>query len=176
MLQYFIPDLYIENYQKLNIAYLKNKQIKVLVCDIDNTLVPFDIETPTKEVQAFFDEIKTNGIIPVLISNNKAERVSLFANALNLHYYPYAQKPLKKTYRKLLGDYQVLPQEVACMGDQLMTDVFGAKRCQLFTILTRPLVTRDIHYTKINRQLEKIVFFFLKLCKKFDRGKYSEQM
>ena len=174
MLKLFVPDLYIKDYTKLNLNILLQHNIKVLVCDIDNTLVPFDQSHPTDEVIAFIDKIKKSSIIPVLISNNNADRVSLFAQNLDVVFYPFAQKPLKKTYLKVIQDYQIKPEEVACMGDQLMTDVFGANRSHCYTILTKPLVKRDIHYTKINRVIEKVVFFLLRVFKLFDKGEYDD--
>ena len=96
VLKIFLPDLYIENFQRLNVDFLKQKKIKLLICDIDNTLVPYDQIKPDEEVITFINKIKANDIILVLISNNKTDRVKAFADGLDLAINPMAHKPLKK--------------------------------------------------------------------------------
>ena len=176
MLKIFVPDLYIKNYTKLNIAYLKQRNIKLLVCDIDNTLVPFDQHYPDEGVFAFIKEFKDNDITLVLISNNKLERVERFAKDLHVRCYPSAHKPLKKTYLQVLKDHGLKADQVASIGDQLLTDVLGSKRCQILTILAQPLVKRDIKYTKINRFIEKGVYYLLERFDLLKRGEFSDDM
>lgn len=176
MLKIFVPDLYIENYTKLNIAYLKQRNIKLLVCDIDNTLVPFDQHYPDEGVFAFIKELKDNDITLVLISNNKLERVERFAKELHVRCYPSAHKPLKKTYLQVLKDHGLKADQVASIGDQLLTDVLGSKRCHILTILAQPLVKRDIKYTKINRFIEKGVYYLLERFDLLKRGEFSDDM
>ena len=49
------------------------------------------------------------------------------------------------------------PENIAVVGDQVFTDVFGGNRCKMFTILTKPIDTRDIWLTRLKRPWEKIV-------------------
>ena len=176
MLKLFLPDLYIKDYKDLKIDYLRNKGIKMLICDIDNTLVPFDQHYPDDGVFAFIEDLKKNDIIHVLISNNKTFRVKEFAKVLNFSYYPSVKKQLKITYRKVLNDFQIYKGEVATLGDQLLTDVLGSKRIGLLTILAKPLVTRDINYTKINRFIERYVYQLLERKGYLKRGVFDEQV
>ncbi len=173
MLELFVPDLFIENYKVLSIDALQNAGIKLLVIDIDNTLVPFDVEKPDWEAMDFLMRLKASKVTPVIVSNNHEPRVRKFLEDTGIAYYYESRKPLKTTYMKVVKDFRVKAEEVATIGDQLMTDVFGANRCGFYTILTRPLVRRDIFSTKINRILERGMFYILKKKGLFDRDSYE---
>ena len=174
MLKLFTPNYYIHRYNALRPDFLVEKGIKLLVCDIDNTLVPHDVALPDEEVIAFLKSIQDKGIQIVFISNNVEERVETFANVLNLPFYPFALKPLPITYRKMLKDFHVKKSEVAVLGDQIMTDILGANVMRFYTILTAQVVERDLSFTKVNRVFENMVFALLKLTKKLVKGEYDE--
>lgn len=174
MKKFFAPDYYIKTYRDLNIERLKQRGIKVLVCDIDNTLVAHDIKTPDEDVKAFIQRVKDAGMQVVLVSNNVKERVDLFAKDLHVKTYPFARKPLKGTYRKMMQDSGCGKQEIAVLGDQLLTDMLGANRIGFYTILTNPVAKKDLTCTKINRVFENMVYKVLKFRGKLVKGEYDE--
>lgn len=175
MKKLFTPDCYIRSFQDLNIQRLCKLGIQVLVCDIDNTLVAHDIAFPSEEVKTFIKHVKEAGIKPVLVSNNVKERVDTFAQDLDVKTYPFAQKPLKKTYKKMMKDSGFDAHQIAVLGDQLLTDMLGANRIGFYTILTTPVAQKDLKCTKINRFFENFVFHVLALQGKLHRGEYDEQ-
>ena len=174
MRKLFTPDYYIKNFQSLDLNRLLERNIKVLVCDIDNTLVAHDEADPSEAVKAFVQSVKAKGIQVVLVSNNVKERVERFAKELDVKTYPFAQKPLKKTYLKMMKDANCAPDEIAVLGDQLLTDMLGANRVGFYTILTNPVAQKDLTCTKINRFFENMVFEVLKLQGKLHKGEYDE--
>lgn len=177
MLKLFTPNYYIRKYTSLRPEFLKEKGIKLLVCDIDNTLVPHDVNLPDEEVKRFLKKIQEAGIRVVFISNNVEERVKTFVDGCELEnpiYYHFACKPLPFSYRKMVKNMSVQRKEVAVLGDQLMTDMLGANMMRFFTILTAPIVQRDLSFTKFNRVFEKIVFFLLEKSGKLKRGEFDE--
>ena len=174
MLKLFTPNYYIHRYTALRPAFLKEQGIQLLICDIDNTLVPHDVAVPDDEAIAFFFFFQDAGIQIVFISNNVEERVATFAKGLNIPFYPFAMKPLPKTYRKMLKDFHVKRDVVAVLGDQLMTDILGANVMRFYTILTAQVVERDLSFTKVNRVFENIVFSLLKVTGKLVKGEYDE--
>ena len=174
MLKLFTPNYYIHRYTALRPAFLKEQGIQLLICDIDNTLVPHDVAVPDDEAIAFLKSIQDAGIQIVFISNNVEERVATFAKGLNITFYPFAMKPLPKTYRKMLKDFHVKRDVVAVLGDQLMTDILGANVMRFYTILTAQVVERDLSFTKVNRVFENIVFSLLKVTGKLVKGEYDE--
>ena len=174
MLKLFTPNYYIHRYTALRPAFLKEQGIQLLICDIDNTLVPHDVAVPDDEAIAFLKSIQDAGIQIVFISNNVEERVATFAKGLNIPFYPFAMKPLPKTYLKMLKDFHVKRDVVAVLGDQLMTDILGANVMRFYTILTAQVVERDLSFTKVNRVFENIVFSLLKVTGKLVKGEYDE--
>lgn len=174
MLKLFTPDYYIHNYKALRPQYLKEQGISLLVCDIDNTLVPHDVAVPDEEALAFLQRMRDADIRVVFISNNVEERVLRFAQGLQAPCYPFAMKPLPKTYKRMLKEQNVSKHEVAVLGDQLMTDILGANFMGLHTILTAPVVTRDLSFTKFNRIFENLVFKLLKVTKRLVKGEFDE--
>ncbi len=174
MLKLFTPNYYIHCFQVLRPEFLLEKGIKVLVCDIDNTLVPHDVALPSPQVKEFIKSFQEVGIQIVFISNNVEERVAKFANGLNATYYYFAMKPLPFKYHKMLKKFKVKRSEVAMLGDQLMTDILGANIMKFYTILTAQVVERDLSFTKINRIFENMVFSLLKKTGKLVKGEYDE--
>ena len=174
LLKYFTPARYIRNFKSLDFDWLKRQGIRILVLDVDNTLVAHDEKVANEEVIQFVHQLKEHGLQPVVMSNNNEPRVKLFASSIDVPYYFYSTKPLKRTYRKLLRDYNVKPQQCAVIGDQLLTDVLGGNRMKFTTILTTPLVTRDIPWTKLNRALENQVYKLLEKKHLLKRGKYDD--
>ena len=174
MLKLFTPNYYIHRFDALRVDYLLQHDIQVLLCDIDNTLVPHDVALPDEAVYTFLNGMREAGIRIVFISNNVEERVHTFAKGMDALCYPFALKPLPKTYRRILKDIHVKKEHVAVLGDQLMTDILGANVMGLHTILTAPAVHRDLSFTKFNRFFENIVFWCLKKRHKLVKGEYDE--
>lgn len=174
MRKLFTPDWYVQSYRHLDVNRLVQQGIRVLVCDIDNTLVPHDVADPDEAVIAFVHTVKQSGLKMVLISNNVKERVDRFAAKLDVATYPFARKPLKMTYVKMMREMNCSPHQVAVLGDQLLTDMLGANRLGCYTILTQPLAQRDLRCTKINRIFENMVFSVLKAQGKLRKGEFDE--
>lgn len=174
MLKLFTPNYYIHRYTALRPSFLLEQGIQLLICDIDNTLAPHDVAVPDEEAISFLRSIQDAGIQIVFISNNVEERVATFAKGLDIPFYPFAMKPLPKTYRKMLKDFHVERKHVAVLGDQLMTDILGANFMRFYTILTAQVVARDLSFTKVNRVFENMVFSLLKLTGKLVKGEYDE--
>lgn len=155
MFQFLRPDLQIHSYHELDADKLVRDGISLLICDIDNTLAVHDETMPCAEVVEFVEKIQSAGLKLCLISNNRKKRVERFGEALGVRAYAFALKPMKHTYRTILKDYQVSGDEIACLGDQLLTDGIGAKRMKMKLILSQPLSEKDIIYTKMNRHIER---------------------
>ena len=146
------------------------------MCDIDNTLVAHDCARADDEVRAFIDKVKHSGIAVAFVSNNVKERVETFAKEFAAPFYPFAKKPLKYTYRKMVKELGYAPCEIAVLGDQLLTDMLGANRMHFYTILTAPIAQRDLTCTKVNRVFEQMIFRVLEKRGKLKRGNYDDKL
>ena len=80
------PNIYIKSIKDLDIIKIKNLGIKLLIIDIDNTLVPSDTKQINDEAIKFVKQLKQYQIIPIIISNNINKRVSYFGKILDIDY------------------------------------------------------------------------------------------
>jgi len=156
---FFYPDDYQKSVFEINFMKLKEKGIKAIMIDLDNTLIPYDEIHPNQKIRDLFELIEKLGFEVVIISNNHLARVETFAKELKVQFICSARKPLKKGFQRalaLLGNYK--KNEVCVIGDQFMTDVFGGKRMGFYVIVV-DAIKRNVEkwYTKLNRQLEKRV-------------------
>lgn len=150
------PDIYLENVKEINMELLKKHDIKGLILDIDNTLIDYDknILDGTKE---WCSELKKQGIKMCILSNtNKVNKVKKVADALELEYEYFAHKPSKKGFNKAKQILKLEEKNIAVVGDQIFTDVWGGNRSNMKTILTKPIDKRDILITRLKRPFEKI--------------------
>ncbi|OPZ33292.1 MAG: haloacid dehalogenase-like hydrolase [Tenericutes bacterium ADurb.BinA124] len=155
-LKKFVPtdcysDVFQIPYQKL---YDQGK--RVLLMDIDNTLIPYDAYEPYPKLKQLIAQIKAIGFKIIFMSNNKEPRVSHFANILGEDYVYSSMKPLKKGYRQALKKAMLPKKTALAIGDQLLTDVLGSNRFGIDVILVKPLKKHnELWFTKFNRKTEK---------------------
>lgn len=174
MIKLFVPKSYVKSFKLLSLEKLKEKGIKVLICDIDNTLAPHDMAKPSEEAIKFIQDAKALGFKVAVASNNTKERVSLFCEDLDVFYSNSSLKPLPFVYFKIARHFNVSTSEMAMLGDQLLTDILGANLARVYTVLSSPLVLRDIPITKMNRKIESVVYSVLEKKKLLKKGDYFE--
>ena len=151
------PKLYLENVTKITIDLLNKYNLKGIILDIDNTLIDYD-KNLLDGIEEWNILMKENDIQLYILSNtNKLEKVKKVANILNIPFINFAKKPSKKGFIKVKEIMKIPEENIAVVGDQIMTDVLGGNRCKMFTILTKPIDKRDILITKVKRPLEKII-------------------
>jgi len=161
MLKYFTYDEYVENIFEIDLEKLYEAGKRLILTDLDNTLVGSDAPVPTAEVLDWLEKAKDIGFVVKIASNNSAERVRIFAEHLDIEAYGFVYKPLAFKVRKYMKGYQ--KNEVVFIGDQLLTDVAVSRRCGLYTILVRPVkLSADEDITKFNRKIERRIVKGLK--------------
>jgi hypothetical protein len=161
------PNYYCKDVTKITTNYLKQNNIKGLILDIDNTLIDID-KKMLDGVKQWHQEMVSAGIKTIILSNsNKQEKVSTVAKELDIDYINFAQKPSKKGFLKAQEKLELPVQNIAAVGDQIFTDVIGANRCNMFSILVEPIDERDFWYTKWKRPMENwIIKKYLKTLEK----------
>ncbi|MFF2754240.1 YqeG family HAD IIIA-type phosphatase [Psychrobacillus sp. NPDC058041] len=161
MYQFFIPSEFVRSVFHITPELLKEKGIKGIITDLDNTLVEWDRPDATPKLIEWFASMKAAGIQIIIVSNNKEMRVQSFADPLGIPFIYKARKPLGKAFRHALKLMSVKKDEVVVIGDQLLTDVFGGNRQKLHTILVIPVAKSDGFITKFNRLVERRIFRYL---------------
>lgn len=167
----FKPKMYYRSVFDINYDKLKNKSIKVLIFDLDNTIITYDEELPSDKVVNLFKKL-SNEFKIFIASNNHKERVRKIGNYLGVHGFYSVVKPTKKLKKLLLKKYEVNMNEVAIIGDQIVTDIFMGNRLNMLTILVDPLGEKDLKITYFNRFLERIIMKRISV----KRGEYYEEV
>lgn len=168
----FKPTMYMKSIYHADFNKIYEMGYRVLLIDLDNTLVPHDVSHPTNESVELISSLKKIGFKLVILSNNSEKRVSTFAKPLEVEYMFSTRKPLKFKYLKLVKDNNYKESEILCIGDQIMTDVFGANRLGYANMLVEPLAQKDILWTKPNRFMERFVYGNLEKKQQLIRGEY----
>ena len=119
---------------------LVRRGIKLLLADLDNTLVPYGVPLPDEKVINWRDELHAYGITLFILSNNRHEhRPRIFAEGLDVPYIGHAAKPYKKSFLRAMEEMHVTKEQTAIIGDQIFTDVLGGNRAGVSTILVKPI-------------------------------------
>lgn len=151
------PKAYFESVKEITIDFLNKNNIKALILDVDNTILDFDKNIP-EGIDKWCEDLKKQGIKFCILSNsNKKEKVKIVAEKLKLPYFYFGTKPLKRGFKKAVNLLEEKEEDIAAVGDQIFTDVIGANRMNLFSILVKPIDEKDLFITKIKRPLENFV-------------------
>ncbi len=157
MFKRLLPDQLVNTVFDIDLAELKNRGVRGIITDLDNTLVSARTPLATPELAGWLDLIKDQGFKVVILSNNNITRVSKFAEPLGIPYIPAARKPAGASFRRALRLMELSPEHAVVVGDQMLTDVLGGRRAGLHTILVTPIAPREEGWaTQINRRIEKI--------------------
>mgnify|MGYP000847676718 CR=1 FL=1 len=153
-----VPDLVLASVLDIDFGLLKRSHIRGLLVDLDNTVVPWGAADIEPAFATWVAEARRAGFKVCLVSNARAARVNAFAGRLGIPGVSKAMKPLGRAFRRALKELGLEASEVAVIGDQLFTDVYGGNRLGMFTILINPLSTRELGTTRLMRRLEQRVF------------------
>lgn len=151
------PRLYCKNILEVTPEYLKENNIKALILDVDNTLLDFDLKI-IDGLENWGKTMKENEIKCIILSNsNKETKVKMVADLLGIEYIKFAMKPLKRGFKMAQKRLEIPNENIAAIGDQIFTDVIGANRMKMFSILVKPLAEKDLWMTRFKRPIEELV-------------------
>ncbi|MBP3038944.1 YqeG family HAD IIIA-type phosphatase [Bacillaceae bacterium Marseille-Q3522] len=157
MLKKFLPNQQVKSVLEIRPEQLKEKGIKGIITDLDNTLVEWDRPMATPAIINWFAEMKKNEIQITIVSNNNENRVKIFSEPLQIPFISKARKPLKRAFYEALKEMSLQKTEIVVIGDQLFTDILGGNRGGFYTVLVIPVVQTDGLITRFNRILERRV-------------------
>ncbi len=158
MLERFYPNEYLDSVYDIDFEMYYKQGIRGIIPDIDNTLVPHGAPA-TEEIVALFDKIHKLGIDTCLISNNQEPRVEPFAYAVKSKYIFDAHKPSTKNYRKAMELMGTTPKNTLFLGDQIFTDIWGANRAGVQTVMLKKIDKKEEIQIVLKRIPEKFVLW-----------------
>lgn len=159
MLRTFYPDEYVDSTYEIPFEELYEEGYRGIIFDIDNTLVPHGAPADER-AKELFARLKRIGFDCCLLSNNQEPRVKMFNDDVRVNYIFDAHKPSVKNYQKAMEIMGTDVNSTIFIGDQLFTDVWGAKRTGIRNILVKPIHPKEEIQIVFKRYLEKIVLFF----------------
>lgn len=152
----FYPYNYVNSVFEIDFQKLWDKGFKAVIFDIDNTLVYQD-ENASEEILLIFEHIRFLGMRTFILSNNSEERVKPFAQSVDSLYLSRAFKPFKFGYRKALEMLNVTNTKAVFIGDRVTTDIFGANRSGIASILVKYITSAGGETLKGIRKIENII-------------------
>lgn len=164
------PREYFNSVKDISLELLHNNNIKGLILDVDNTLINLDRKMP-EGISDWAKKMKENGIkICILSNSNKIDKVGAVAKILNVPYIFFGKKPLKSGFLRAKNILKLDNENIAVVGDQIFTDIIGANRCNMFSILVKPIEEKDYLITRLKRPIEKMII------KKYEKNKRKRSL
>lgn len=151
----FTPDLILPAFDALTVDLLKEKDIRFLILDVDNTLIPYEENEPRLAVRAWLEELKEAGIAVSFVTNNHKPRLMTFNATLGYPAFANSAKPFRRNMKKAMRAMGADAAHTANMGDQIFTDVWAGRRMRLFTVLVPPIKDKRDLFTRFKRLLER---------------------
>lgn len=173
----FLPDMYKKSIFDINYKLLKKKGIKVLIFDFDNTLVEKERDILTSDTKKLLNDLKKDFdivIVTNIVGPNKVEKLHKCLDPLNISFINFSVKPSKKGYKKAMKMFCYDKSSFCAIGDQFLTDVLGAKRFGIFSILVDGISNNELAVTKFNRIIEKKVLKSIHKKYGFEKEKYYD--
>ena len=156
MLERFFPDEYVDSAYGIPFEELYRKGYRGIIFDVDNTLVPHGAPADARSI-SLFERLRAMGFSTFILSNNKEPRVAPFAGQVKSSYIFKGGKPSVKGYERAMEVMGTGRENTLFIGDQLFTDVWGARRTGLYSILTKPMDPHEEIQIVFKRYLEAVV-------------------
>lgn len=156
MLERFYPRLYLDSAYEVPYEKFREQGFQGVIFDVDNTLVPHDAPADRQAV-LLFERLRALGMRTCLLSNNKEPRVKSFAGQVDSLYLYKGGKPGVRGYGKAMELMGTDRTNTLFVGDQLFTDVYGANRAGIYSILVKPINPKEEIQIVLKRYLEKPV-------------------
>ena len=166
MFQSLYPTESIDSVYEYDFEKMYSDGYRAILFDIDNTLVRHKTDQ-TPQSMALLNRLRDMGYGVLFISNGSEKRVKSFADPIGMKYLYRANKPSASGYRKAMEMLGSTPETTLFMGDQLFTDILGANRAKVHSVLVRPIDKKEDLHIVIKRYIERIILaFYRKDCKK----------
>ncbi len=151
------PNAYYDGICSIDMDILKLLNIRGLIIDVDNTLIDKN-RFLSDDIVQWVEKAKARGFKVVILSNsNKIDKIEPVSKKLGVDYVGFAKKPGKAGFLRAVNKLGLPAGNIAMIGDQVFTDVWGANRVGLFSIYVKPLSKEDYWYTAWKRPIEALI-------------------
>ena len=154
----FLPAILTDELTDLTPEILNGRNIRLLMMDFDNTIVPYTTSVPTQKMVDWIRKMLESDVLLCVVSNSKNDRVKIFCEKYDLPCITRAKKPGTRGIRECLAQFEIPAEEAALVGDQIFTDTFGANNAGVMPILVRAIDNHNI-WLKL-RHVAELPFIF----------------
>jgi len=162
MLRFFSPGIYVNSVTELDLNELKRRGFSSILLDLDNTIVPWGEDTLIPDLEGWMARAFSMGFKACIVSNSSPRRAARISKKLDIPFICPALKPLRRSFFKALRLIGGETAGAVMIGDQIFTDVFGANRAGIFSVLVKPVHSKELFTTRIVRRFEKSLIKLLK--------------
>ena len=135
-----LPKVITDKLTDITPELLRERKIRLLMLDFDNTIVPYTTINPTEEMEAWLKNMNELPDIQLcIVSNSHNDRVPKFCRERNMAVITHAKKPFSKGINECLAKYGIPAGEAALVGDQIYTDTLGANGTGVTSILVKAI-------------------------------------
>ena len=154
-----LPKIITDKLTDITPELLRARNIRLLMLDFDNTIVPYTTTVPTGEMETW---LKTMNALPdiqlCIVSNSHNDRVPKFCRERNMAVITHAKKPFTKGIKECLNKFDIPAGQAALAGDQIYTDTLGANSSGVTSILVKAIDNHNF-WLKARHVLEKPFIF-----------------
>ena len=124
----FRADKKFERFEDVTPEILKREKVKLLLCDLDNTLRLHSEKEPADELHDWVEDCKRAGVKIVVISNNgRKKMMQKFCEPIKVDCVWWAKKPMSTKLTEAMQRYGFKQRETVMLGDKWSTDVLAAR-------------------------------------------------
>lgn len=158
LIRSFTPSFAFRRIEDVPLDSLEESGKKLVLLDVDNTLVFWRSHDIAEPVLNWLADAKRRGLQLCILSNTRnVARLSKLADQLDIPYLRDKFKPSRRMYDMALEKYKCTPEQAIMIGDQIMTDIWGANRAGIDSIFVERLAAHEFIGTRVNRQIERVL-------------------
>ena len=156
----FLPKIIADKTTDITPELLRSRNIRLLMLDFDNTIVPYTTTVPTEEMSAWLQKMNALEDIKLcIVSNSHNDRVPKFCTQRGMEVITHAKKPFTKGINECLTKFGINSRDAALVGDQIFTDTLGANCAGVKSVLVKAIDNHNF-WLKARHVLELPFIFF----------------
>lgn len=171
-MEIYVPDIYQEDIYKIDYTTLLSRGIKLLIFDLDNTLVTIRERHPRVETKDLFNKLKEDGFKIIIASNSINSRVKPFHDELKVDYIYSTKKPHIDKINDYIKSSKYGLDQIALIGDSMIDDVVCGNTIGITTVLLDQIGKAEFPIARIKRIKEKKIQKKLRDKDLFTKGRY----
>ena len=149
-----LPRIITKELTDLTPELLRQRNVRLLMLDFDNTIVPYTTDTPTGKMDTWLKMINASDIRVCVVSNSRSDRVPRFCARYGMPCILRSRKPFPKGIRECLKRFDIPADRAALVGDQIFTDTLGGNCAGVTTVLVEAIHNHNL-WLKARHVLEK---------------------